>query len=625
MNILIPIGGIGKRFSDEGYSSPKPLIKVLGIPMIQRVIASLKTNSEDLIHIVFNPELNQWNFTETLQKEFPEKNFRFVQLEKQTRGAAETILHGLRGLDPKDLNRGFLIVDCDTFYSDDVVGKYKVKGNSNLIFYFKDTEEKPIFSYINLDESGRVIEIKEKIKISNNANCGAYGFQSGDVLEKYCKSILNKEGELYVSRVYDEMIQSGETVLSSKIEGFDCVGTPLQLRVFCESNKPESKIRICFDLDNTLVTFPTKPNDYSTILPIQKNIDYANFLKSQGAHIIIHTARRMKTHKGNVGAIISDIGKVTLETLDKFGIPYDEIFFGKPHAHFYIDDLAVNAFDSLDKEIGFYKTQSEARDFNSVEFTQDEVIKKTANKGEIFWYQNIPKEISFICPKLIASDFQSGLLKLERVKGINLSYLYTNFALQVKDIQNLLHVMNGIHGFKPDVNLSIDVNGNYSKKLEERFSQHSNRYSKISQHSFILYSTLAEKLSEYEKLEKNVCLIHGDPVFTNIISTHNGLRLIDPRGKVGNDLTIFGDVNYDLAKIYQSILGYDFILNDVEINFEYVQRMREAFESQFGKDDLNSIRLITASLFFSLIPLHTFSEKKFKKYFSIIESLLECL
>ena len=30
MIILVPLGGIGKRFSDLGYTDPKPLIKVKG-------------------------------------------------------------------------------------------------------------------------------------------------------------------------------------------------------------------------------------------------------------------------------------------------------------------------------------------------------------------------------------------------------------------------------------------------------------------------------------------------------------------------------------------------------------------------------------------------------------------
>ena len=391
MNILIPIGGIGQRFKNEGYSKPKPLITVLGVPMIHRVVESIATQEEDIIHIVYNPELNSWNFKESLHKEFPTKNFNFIELEKQTRGAAETILLGLSNLDNNILSQSFLILDCDTFYSDDIVGKYKSLQNKNSIFYFKDFDDNPIFSYINFDSENKITEIKEKVKISHNANTGAYGFSDGHLLSNYCQKIIDSEGELYVSRVYEQMISDGEPITASEIEKFDCVGTPLQLRVYCEKETRKTKLRFCFDLDNTLVSFPQTPNDYSSVLPLQKNIDYLKFLKSQGAYIIIYTARRMKTHKGNVGAIVADIGQITIQTLEKFEIPYDEIFFGKPHAHFYVDDLAVNAFSSLDKELGFYKTQSEPRSFNKIDFQQDSVIKYTSNRGEIFWYQNIGK------------------------------------------------------------------------------------------------------------------------------------------------------------------------------------------------------------------------------------------
>ena len=48
----------------------------------------------------------------------------------------------------------------------------------------------------------------------------------------------------------------------------------------------------------------------------------------------------MKTHKGCIGKIMSDIGKITFDTLEEFDIPYDEIYFGKPQADFYIDDFS---------------------------------------------------------------------------------------------------------------------------------------------------------------------------------------------------------------------------------------------------------------------------------------------
>ena len=49
------------------------------------------------------------------------------------------------------------------------------------------------------------------------------------------------------------------------------------------------------------------------------------------------------------------IGKITFDTLDKYDIPYDEIYFGKPYADYYIDDLAINCYDELEKKLGFYQ------------------------------------------------------------------------------------------------------------------------------------------------------------------------------------------------------------------------------------------------------------------------------
>lgn len=143
-------------------------------------------------------------------------------------------------------------------------------------------------------------------------------------------------GEYYTSAIILHMIKRGYLFLGLEIKtaGFACVGTPAQLDIFLERIRDHPEVfkprRFCFDLDSTLVTVPEVIGDYTTCKPIHHNVELVRDLKRAGHTIIIQTARRMKTHDGNIGAVLADIGIITLESLKKFEIPYDEIHFGKP-------------------------------------------------------------------------------------------------------------------------------------------------------------------------------------------------------------------------------------------------------------------------------------------------------
>ena len=79
MNIIIPIGGIGQRFQDEGYLMPKPLISILGKTMIYRVIDNLNLNEEDTIYIVYNSQLKEFNFENLVKFYFNITSFILVE------------------------------------------------------------------------------------------------------------------------------------------------------------------------------------------------------------------------------------------------------------------------------------------------------------------------------------------------------------------------------------------------------------------------------------------------------------------------------------------------------------------------------------------------------------------
>lgn len=100
-------------------------------------------------------------------------------------------------------------------------------------------------------------------------------------------------------------------------------------------------MRICIDLDGVISELKKDGETYSDVKPVEGAVKKIKSLKKNGHHIIIYTARHMKTCEGNIEKVISKIRSLTLEWLKKYEIPYDEIIFGKPWADIYIDDNAV--------------------------------------------------------------------------------------------------------------------------------------------------------------------------------------------------------------------------------------------------------------------------------------------
>lgn len=632
MNVLILNNGVSQRFTNEGYNHNKCLIRVLGQYMIFYVIDNLKITPSDTITIVYNSDLDKAGFSDIIKHQYPK--IKLIALDKHTRGAAETALLGLQQFSEHKLKEKIMTVDCDTFYEYDILSKFRTQTD-NAVFCFIDALDNPIYSYVKTNSKSIITEIKEKEKISNYANTGAYCFESGLILKKYCEIALKEfeekqnTKELYMSGVISRMIQDKHIFRANIIseDDFHCVGTPFQLKLFCieHCKKYLKPMRICFDLDNTLVTYPEVPNDYTTVKPIIKTINMCQYLKGLGHTIIIYTARRMKTHNNNVGACVADIGKITFETLEKFGIPYDEIIFGKPYFDVLIDDLAIDPHQDLERELGFYNATVGERTFNQIIKKSDNiVIKKGQNnkiKGEIHWYNNIPSSIKQLFPIMYSSNIMSDSYDMERIIGITLSSLYVTESMSTKMLEKYLDSIEEIHNsLTCCATPEFDMYANYCDKIKERYSKYD--YSKFNGASET-YNKLVEYFENYKQGDYGLMsVIHGDPVFSNcIVNEYGQFKFIDMRGLQGDKETIFGDKWYDYGKIYQSLTGYDEILLDKTLSIDYKTEMMKIFCDfvcrKFGNDALMKIKMISNSLLFTLIPLH--NNDKCIKYYDLIK------
>ncbi len=100
-------------------------------------------------------------------------------------------------------------------------------------------------------------------------------------------------------------------------------------------------MRICIDLDGVICELKKPGESYGELKPVAGAVEKLRLLRQSGHYIIIATARHMMTCGGNVGQVVARQGQTTLEWLSRHAIEYDEIHFGKPHAHVYIDDNAL--------------------------------------------------------------------------------------------------------------------------------------------------------------------------------------------------------------------------------------------------------------------------------------------
>eukprot|EP01062_Namystynia_karyoxenos_P067469 TRINITY_DN61432_c0_g1_i1.p1 TRINITY_DN61432_c0_g1~~TRINITY_DN61432_c0_g1_i1.p1 ORF type:complete len:438 (+),score=147.40 TRINITY_DN61432_c0_g1_i1:83-1396(+) len=365
LNIIIPLGGVGSRFQKEGYlTRPKPFVRVQGKEMILWVVEHMRVRPDDSLTLVFNPAWMSMDvfMRELLAAAFP--NARLVELPGPTRGAAETVLIGLRAQPPDIRRRPTLLADGDCFYATcDVVGDFRAQAARNMgaVFVFHDTQPKPIYSYVKVDSEQNMIitEVREKVKISDWANSGVYCFPSGEQLAEQCAKLIAEQstqlsqdnvGEYYTSGVIAAMIkQRLASFRACRIppESFHVIGIPAQVAEFCRSHRPSRPSRICFSLERTLLSPPiSSGGSYS---PIERNLRYLRALRRQGHSVIVQTLVRDE--------------RLAKRLCRDFRIPCDELALGRPAADVYVDARTADSMlGDLDKQVGFYFDAGAAAD-----------------------------------------------------------------------------------------------------------------------------------------------------------------------------------------------------------------------------------------------------------------------
>ncbi|MEX2168399.1 MAG: NTP transferase domain-containing protein [Pirellulales bacterium] len=107
MQLVVPMAGLGQRFSSAGYETPKPLIPVDGVPMVVRAVWDYPP-TDRRVFVVHAEHLRQFQIDDVLRHYFPD--CRIVTTPVVTQGQACTVRLAGTELDPDD---SVLVAACD--------------------------------------------------------------------------------------------------------------------------------------------------------------------------------------------------------------------------------------------------------------------------------------------------------------------------------------------------------------------------------------------------------------------------------------------------------------------------------------------------------------------------------
>jgi len=230
------MAGEGSRFKKAGYEKPKPFIDVMGKPMVKWVMENLQVPGAHYILIARKEHIEmESDLVAVLEKEFP---VTIITVDQLTEGTACTVLFS-RGHINNDTP--LLIANADQWVEFSLKAmledaeKNKWDGS---ILTFTDKQRNPKWSFTKTNESNEVIEVKEKVAISDKATVGIYYFKKGSYfVDAAIDMIVHNErvnNEFYTCPVYNWAIKNTLRIGIYDIPAIAMhgLGTPEDLELF---------------------------------------------------------------------------------------------------------------------------------------------------------------------------------------------------------------------------------------------------------------------------------------------------------------------------------------------------------------------------------------------------------
>ncbi|WP_253941472.1 hypothetical protein [Providencia rettgeri] len=461
-----------------------------------------------------------------------------------------------------------------------------------------------------------------------------------NIIPKGCKKFISLPESYCLSEMDKKWLENNSFTIIHAPDGLS-LGASLVATLNLIDELPESTLHIIFG--DTLFTELPKGNDIIALSEVEDSYNWATIEDYAESELFLPSDSFIQKDKLVVCGYFSfSQPKLLIRHIIQ---NHWDFFGGLKSYNKKIKLQAINTTGWLDfgHVNTYYRSKAKfttQRAFNELKISTEYIEKSSINNNKIIaeanWFCKLPCELKNYIPQFmgihqINKKFSYRLEYLHHT-ALNELYVFSKLpSLVWKNIFNsCIQFLKNCQKFpSSEEDISSTLSQLFTEKTKERLKLYCTENS-IELSDFWTFEGKLVSLDQILNLSErylpqnndNSTVIHGDFCFSNILydfRTHR-IKVIDPRGLDNNrEITIFGDIRYDIAKLSHSILGmYDWIIAEyynvnikdriIEFNVSQEQEIIkklfiEIIEKEFNLTAKN-LYAMQIQLFLSMLPLH---------------------
>jgi len=222
MKIIIPMAGMGKRLRPHTLTVPKPLIKIAGKTIVQRLVEEI-TN-------VIDSEIDEiafiiGDFGEDVKKELLNITNKLglkgvIYYQKEALGTAHAVYCAADSLNDK-----VIVAFADTLFKAD----FHLDESTDSVIWTKKVQNPEAFGVVKKNNENIITDFIEKPKefVSDEAIIGIYYFKNGESLKKEIQFLIDNKimgnNEFQLTDALESLMKKGSVFKTATVnEWLDC-------------------------------------------------------------------------------------------------------------------------------------------------------------------------------------------------------------------------------------------------------------------------------------------------------------------------------------------------------------------------------------------------------------------